>query len=172
MSENNKEKKLVTILFACFAAVCFLTGTVLAVQAAKLGYFICGREVEGMVYDYEVSYSSGSRGRGGYHCYLYCSYVDDNGHVYKTEFQYNLTQASKEDAENCGKNHLNKPIALYINGADVISKKETERYVPYVIIGVVLFCAGAGFVAVPLIVKGVKKRRAEKGGTITEDRTD
>lgn len=163
-----KNNKLVFVLICCVAAVFFLTGVAIACQAAKLGKFVNGTQVEGIVYDYKVQRSSYG-GTGGYHCFLSCRYVDEASHNWITEFQYNFTGKSHDDAENCGKKWLNKPVKLYIKGSDCVSEIELNRYVPYVGICVALFVAGAVTVTVPLIVKAVKKRRAGTGAYREED---
>ncbi len=162
---NNK--KLLKVLIACIAAVFFLAGTAIACQAARLGSFLGGAEVEGVIYDYEVQGSTSPK--GGYHCFLYCRYVDEGGHNFITEFQYNFSSASYEDAENFGKNQLNKPVKLYLKGWDCISETEIKRYVPFVGISVALFFACAVTVAVPLIIEAVKKRRIKARAYGEED---
>lgn len=165
-----KYNKLVLVLIGCVAAVFFLTGIAIACQAVRLGKFIGGTEVEGIVYDYEVQHSSSrGTGTGGYHCFLSCRYEDEAGHNWTTEFQYNFTSKSYDDAESCGKKWLNKPIKLYVKGTDCISEIEMERYGPYVGISVALFVAGTVTVAIPLIIKAAKKRRQKASVRSEED---
>lgn len=114
-----KQNKLIAALIFCIAAVLILSGLAIACQAARIGRYVHGTEVRGTVYDYEVRYS---RGSASYHCYLFCRYKDETGQEYKTEFQYNLSKASREDAENYGKKLLNEPIKLYFNGSGCIGK--------------------------------------------------
>lgn len=148
-----KNNKLLTVLFVGIAAVLFLSGIATACQAARLESYAGGTEVEGIVYDYEVH--RGSDSDSGYHCFLLCRYVDENGRNYVTKFQYNFSNASRDDADNLGKAWLNKPVKLYFNGASCISETEMARYVPYVVVSVVLFVLGALFISVP-VIKAVK----------------
>lgn len=162
-----KSNKLLTVFFVGVAAVFFMTGIAIACQAAKLGHFVGGTEVEGIVYGYEVH--GGTRVKSGYHCFLSCRYVNETGQNWFTEFQYNFTSASYEAADNYGKKWLNKPVKLYLKGSSCKSEVEMERYLPFVGISVALFCAGAITVAVPLTVKAVKKRRAKSVALSEED---
>ena len=154
-----KSNKLLTVFFVGIAAVLLLTGIAIACQAARLGSYVGGTEVQGTVYDYEV-HRDVHRG-GGYHCYLFCRYVDEGGRNYVTEFQYNLSRASYDDADYYGKAQLDKPIKLYLKGSSCVSEAEMERYVPYVAVSVVLFVAGSAFAVLPLIIKAVKNRRTK-----------
>ena len=95
--------------------------------------------------------------------------AEAEGHNFITEFQYNFSSASYEDAENFGKNQLNKPVKLYLKGWDCISETEIKRYVPFVGISVALYFACAVTVAVPLIIEAVKKRRIEARAYGDED---
>ena len=84
------EKKLVNVLIYCCVLVFALVGIAMAAEAARIGQFVNGAEVEGVVYAYEVRHSDRRYG-GYYHCFLYCSYEDEAGQIYKTEFQYNMS---------------------------------------------------------------------------------
>ncbi len=163
-----KNNKLLTAFFVGVAAVFFLTGVAIACQAAKLGRFVGGTEVEGTVYNYAVRHSSRG-GNGGYHCFLFCRYVDDAGRNWAVEFQYGFTKLSHSDAEKRGEEWLNKPIKMYLKGSDCVSEVEMERYLPLVGISVALFCAGATTVVAPLTVKAVRKRHAKSVALSEED---
>lgn len=162
-----KNNKMLTVLFVGVAAVLLLTGVAIACQAARLGSYTGGTEVEGTVYDYRVQGSS-HKG-GGYYCFLSCRYVDENGHNYVTEFQYNLSNASYDDAVYYGRAQLDKPVKLYLKGSTCVSEVEMKRYVPYVAVSPVLFVAGAAFAAMPLIIKAVKNRRTKPVAHSEED---
>lgn len=157
------EKKLIKALIWCCVLVFALAGIAVAAEAARIGQFVNGAEVEGTVYDYEVRYSD-SRYGGKYHCFLYCSYEDEAGRIYKTEFQYNMSGASREDAEDYGKKLLNSPVTLYFNGKGCISEADAKRYVPYVAISVTLFVAGAAVACVQPVISAVKKKREKFSG--------
>ncbi|MDE5721608.1 MAG: hypothetical protein K2I30_02535 [Clostridia bacterium] len=160
--KKNNANKLVIAVFAVMGAVLMLIGVVIASNAASIGYFRGGEEIYGTVYDYRVSYSSGSRGRGGgYFCHLNCRYIDEQGRNYFTEVQYNMSYTSKERAEAYGEACLNKRIKMYLKNSQCITEIEMKRYPVYLALSIVLPCAAVFVIGVPIVIIKVKERRGK-----------
>ena len=156
MNKTNTKKAL-TIMFAGMAAVDFAVGMIFITDAVKLGSFRGGKEVYGTVYNYDIRHSTGSK---GYICFLNCRYVDERGHNYFTDVQYNFTWQSREKAESIGKAHLDKTVKMFIKSGSCITETEMKRYPVFLSLSIVMPCVAAILLVVPITVMYGRKRSA------------
>lgn len=144
-------------MFAGMAAVAFAVGLIFITDAVMLGSFRGGKEVYGTVYNYEIRHSPESK---GYVCFLNCRYVDESGHNYFTDVQYNFTLQSREKAESIGKAHLDKTVKMFIKNGSCITETEMKRYPVFLSLSIAMPCVAAVLLVVPLTVMYRRKKCA------------